>query len=153
MKDDAQTSNEVTVSIVNKQVTNIPSETFKNSLKRALQRVRDGVLPPNPRTLTDLIEIPDRNKLDTDVNDWLLKFNVHSKLTVFAKKSNLLQLNHYSSRIHNLHKRDTQQRKTDPNLDSENRLIDTSSIWVLRERPARMVPTRDNCTNTCTLCN
>ena len=49
-------------------------------MKRMVQRVRQGNLPPNPKSLTDVTDIPDILKIDKDGEQWLLKFSKDHKL-------------------------------------------------------------------------
>ena len=98
IEDEVETSNKATSSIINRSVSNVPREIFMKlpktgAIRLCVERVRERVLPSNPKSLLDLQCILNQFKVDTDNNNWLLKFNANSKLIVFTKRSHLMKLN------------------------------------------------------------
>ena len=70
------TSNYATASLINRHTSSVSTESYRKlsknkSKKQTVQRVRQGNLPPNPKSLTDVTDIPDIFKIDKDGEQWL----------------------------------------------------------------------------------
>ncbi|PSN52499.1 hypothetical protein C0J52_11216 [Blattella germanica] len=56
------TSNYTTASLINRHTSSVSTETYRNlpkneSMKRTVQRVRQGIVPRNPKSLTDVTDV------------------------------------------------------------------------------------------------
>ncbi|PSN45513.1 hypothetical protein C0J52_13161 [Blattella germanica] len=65
------TSNYTRALLINRHTSSASTETYRKlptneSVKRTVQRVRQGNLPPIPKSLTDVTDIPDIFKIDKD---------------------------------------------------------------------------------------
>ena len=91
LKEAASTSREPIASIMQKNVERVSSEASmkmpkKETIKRTLRNVRKKNMPPEPRSINDLQNIPDRYTKTLDGDRWLLHYdpNSENKLIIFA---------------------------------------------------------------------
>lgn len=99
LKEAASTSREPIASIMQKNVERVSSEASmkmpkKETIKRTLRNVRKKNMPPEPRSINDLQNIPDRYTKTLDGDRWLLHYdpNSENKLIIFATDRHLRYL-------------------------------------------------------------
>ncbi|PSN45458.1 hypothetical protein C0J52_15071 [Blattella germanica] len=76
LKDEQGTSDYTTASLSNRHTSSASIETYRKvpkneSMERTVQRVKQGNLPSNSKSLTDVTDIPDIFKIDKDGEHWL----------------------------------------------------------------------------------